>query len=115
MESYLTHIALERSTLHPNADAPSISDEAFAQLVADYREGQQAVTRMTNNNIAPREILHQLLSMPTMNVEDLKDKAKLEEWTKSLIDSLPDSRSEERRVGKECKSRRSPYDQQKKK
>ena len=91
MESYLTHIALERSTLHPNADAPSISDEAFAQLVADYREGQQAVTRMTNNNIAPREILHQLLSMPTMNVEDLKDKAKLEEWTKSLIDSLPDS------------------------
>ena len=91
MESYLTHIALERSTLHPNADAPSISDEAFAQLVADYREGQQAVTRMTNNNIAPREILHQLLSMPAMNVEDLKDKAKLEEWTKSLIDSLPDS------------------------
>ena len=91
MESYLTHIALERSTLHPNADAASISDEAFAQLVADYREGQQAVTRMTNNNIAPREILHQLLSMPTMNVEDLKDKAKLEEWTKSLIDSLPDS------------------------
>lgn len=91
MESYLTGIALERSTLHPSVDAEAVSEEVFAELVADYREAQQTVTRITNNNIAPREVLHQMLSLPELTPEDLTNKEKVQQWTTDLLTSLPDS------------------------
>lgn len=91
MESYLTGIALERSTLHPSVDAEAVSEEVFAELVADYREAQQTVTRITNNNIAPREVLHQMLSLPELTADDLTNKEKVEQWTTDLVSSLPDS------------------------
>lgn len=91
MESYLTQIALEKSTLHANSEAPAISETAFAELVANYREAQQTVSRLTNNNIAPREVLHQMLSAPALTPEDLTDKAKLQQWSDDLLAALPDS------------------------
>ena len=91
MESYLTGIALEKSTLHPNSEAAAIDEVAFAELVAEYREAQQTVTRITNNNIAPREVLHQMLSLPELTSEDLTNKEKVQKWTTDLISSLPDS------------------------
>lgn len=91
MESYLTEIALERSTLHPSSEAEAVSEEVFAELVADYREAQQTVTRITNNNIAPREVLHQMLSLPQLTPEDLTNKETVEKWSAELISSLPDS------------------------
>src|SRR5690554_6861763 len=91
MESYLTGIALERSTLHPSVDAEAVSEEVFAELVADYREAQQTVTRITNNNIAPREVLHQMLSLPELTADDLTNKEKVEQWTTDLVSCLPDS------------------------
>src|SRR5690554_81104 len=88
MESYLTGIALERSTLHPSVDAEAVSEEVFAELVADYREAQQTVTRITNNNIAPREVLHQMLNLPELTADDLTNKEKVEQWTTDLVSSL---------------------------
>ncbi len=89
MESYLTHIALEKAALHPSAEAPAISDEAFAQLVADYRAAQETITRMSN--LVPHEVLHQMVTLPRMNSADLADKASAEAWAQQLSDRLPDA------------------------
>ena len=89
MEAYLTHVALDKAALHPSADAPSITDESFAELVADYRAAQDTVSRMAN--MLPREVLHQLLTLPRMNAESLADKAAAEAWTSKLRETLPDA------------------------
>ncbi|KZZ45215.1 DNA gyrase subunit B [Thalassolituus sp. HI0120] len=89
LESYLTHVALEKAALYPNADAPAISDEAFAKLVDDYRNAQDTVTRMSN--LVPREALHGMLSLPRLTVEDLSSSAKVEAWASKLAESLPDA------------------------
>ncbi|WP_419812376.1 DNA topoisomerase (ATP-hydrolyzing) subunit B [Bacterioplanoides sp.] len=89
LESYLTHVALEKAALYPNADAPAISDEAFAKLVDDYRNAQDTVTRMSN--LVPREALHAMLSLPRLSVEDLNDGAQVADWAKKLGDALPDA------------------------
>lgn len=91
MESYLTGIALERSTLHPSSESEAVTEDVFAELVAEYREAQQTVTRITNNNIAPREVLHQMLSMPELTPEDLTNKELVQKWINDLVASLPDS------------------------
>ena len=51
-------------------------------------------------------------SLATLHVEEICDPAKGAEWLTLLEQHLqvsPDDRSEERRVGKECRSRWSPY------
>ena len=89
MESYLTHIALEKAALHPATDAPAISDEAFAQLVADYRSAQESVSRMSNT--IPGEVLHEMLTLPRMTPDMLADTAEAEKWAADLGARLPDA------------------------
>ena len=89
MESYLTHIALEKAALHPAPEAPAITDEAFAELVADYRATQDTVSRMAN--LVPREVLHEMLTLPRVSAELLEDKAGLIAWAEKLSERLPDA------------------------
>jgi len=89
MESYLTHIALEKAALHPATDAPAITDEAFAKLVADYRATQETVTRMSH--LVPREVLHEMLSLPRVTPELLADRSAAVAWASKLSDRLPDA------------------------
>ena len=89
LESYLTHVALEKSALYPSADAPAITDEAFATLVEEYRAAQDTVDRMSN--LVPREALHYMISMPRLTVDDLSDAAKVEAWATQLSENLPDA------------------------
>ena len=89
MESYLTNVALDKAALHPAPEAPAISDEAFAQLVADYRATQETVTRM--GNLAPREVLHLMVTLPRLTAADLADASKAQAWVDQLNASLPDA------------------------
>ena len=89
MEAYLTHIALEKAALHPSPDAPAVTDEAFAQLVADYRAAQETVTRMSN--LVPREVLHEMLTLPRLNAADLNDNGRAAAWAEQLAGRLPDA------------------------
>ena len=89
MAAYLTHVALEKSALYPNTEAPAISDEAFASLVADYQAAQEIVTRMSH--LVPTEILQQLLVMPRLTADTLKDKANVDAWVEQLKADLPDA------------------------
>ncbi len=89
MEAYLTHIALEKAALHPSTDAPSITDEAFARLVADYRAAQDTVSRMAT--LVPREVLHEMLTLPRLTAAALADGASAREWAEQLAARLPDA------------------------
>ncbi|MEN9464293.1 MAG: gyrase subunit [Pseudomonadota bacterium] len=91
MENYLTHIALDKAALYPSASAPAISDEAFAQLVAEYRAAQDTVSRLTVSHFAPREVLHALLTLPRLAVSDLSAKEKVQGFVELLKAKLPDA------------------------
>ncbi|MEQ3695112.1 MAG: DNA topoisomerase (ATP-hydrolyzing) subunit B [Thalassolituus sp.] len=89
MESYLTHIALEKAALHPSEAAPAISDGAFADLVAKYRAAQETVDRMAN--LVRKEILHLMLTMPRVTVDMMNDEAAMNSWVDGLRGTLPDA------------------------
>ncbi|MBQ0725950.1 MAG: DNA topoisomerase (ATP-hydrolyzing) subunit B [Thalassolituus oleivorans] len=89
MESYLTHIALEKAALHPSADAPAITDIAFAEIVAQYRAAQETVKRMSN--LVPGEVLHQMVTLPRLSPADLESEAVVKDWTEKLSAVLPDA------------------------
>ncbi|WP_320819507.1 DNA topoisomerase (ATP-hydrolyzing) subunit B [Thalassolituus sp.] len=89
MESYLTHIALEKAALHPSAEAPAITDIAFAEIVAQYRAAQETVKRMSN--LVPGEVLHQMVTLPRLSPADLESEAMVKDWTEKLSAVLPDA------------------------
>ena len=89
MESYLTHIALEKAALHPSADAPAITDIAFAEIVAQYRAAQETVKRMSN--LVPGEVLHQMVTLPRLSPADLESEVMVKDWTEKLSAVLPDA------------------------
>ncbi|MDF1762825.1 MAG: DNA gyrase subunit B, partial [Oleibacter sp.] len=89
MESYLTHIALEKAALYPSEGAPAVSDVAFAELVAEYRAAQETVERMSV--MVRREILHLMLTLPRVDPAMMGDKAALEAWVDQLRAALPDA------------------------
>ena len=91
MESYLTHSALEKASLHPAEDAPAISDEAFAKLVDDYRATQETVKRMSGSGLVPKEVLHEMVSLPRVTPDRMNDKAAMEAWMEDLKGRLPDA------------------------
>ncbi|MFK4753965.1 DNA topoisomerase (ATP-hydrolyzing) subunit B [Oceanobacter antarcticus] len=89
MEEYLTHIALEKAALYPSADAPAITDAAFASLVADYRSAQETVQRLSG--LIPQAVLHQLLTLPVVEASALEDEAFVQNWGLQLAAALPDA------------------------
>ena len=89
MESYLTHIALEKAALHPSEGAPAISDEAFAQIVDQYRSAQETVDRMSN--VVRKEILHLMLTLPRVTTDMMTSEAEMNEWVGKLREQLPDA------------------------
>lgn len=89
MESYLTHIALEKSALYPNPDAPAISDAAFAKLIEDYRATQETIRR--RGNLVPLIVLHEMLSLPRLTLVAMADESIVKEWVAQLNARLPDA------------------------
>lgn len=89
LSDYLTHIALEKSALHPNADAPAISDHAFETLVYKYHETQEVIDRSTN--LYPSLLLEAMLELPRVTEESLKDDAFAKDWAEKFQALLPDS------------------------
>ncbi len=91
MENYLTHSALEKASLHPSEDAPAISDEAFAKLVDDYRAAQETVKRMANSGLVPKEVLHEMVSLPRVTTDRMSAEVAMQEWVELLKGRMPDA------------------------
>jgi DNA gyrase subunit B len=89
LSDYLTHIALEKSALHPNPDAPAISDHAFETLVHKYHDTQEVIDR--SSNIYPSLLLEAMLELPRITETELKDEAFANDWAEKFQALLPES------------------------
>jgi DNA gyrase subunit B len=89
LSDYLTHIALEKSALHPNPDAPAISDHAFETLVHKYHDTQEVIDR--SSNIYPSLLLEAMLELPRITETELKDEVFAKDWAEKFQALLPES------------------------
>ncbi len=86
LTQFLTNSALDTCALHVNDTAPPIAGEALEKLVREYREGMNVVDRLSR--AYPSEILEHLIYLPTLNVDDLEDEAKVKTWSDLLSSRL---------------------------
>ena len=92
MEEYLTTLALEKTAMYPGDDAPPISGEPLANLIAEYRNVMKIVDRQSR--VFPKEVLEQMIYMPSVSEEGLKDQAGMEDWCQMLgkrVDAITDA------------------------
>jgi len=92
LDEFLTNAAVESSQLHISADAPALPGEQLESLVTAYRNGMNIVSKLSR--LYPEDILEELIYLPTVEHEDLLDKAKMEAWLvhfNVVIDRLNDN------------------------
>jgi DNA gyrase subunit B len=86
LQTYLTTLAMENSSLHVNPDAPGISGLALEGLIQRYRSVQDTIKRLKRRY--PSVILDKLIYKPALSTEQLTDKTVANEWTKDIVDTL---------------------------
>ena len=82
MEEYLTTLALDKTGLYPGNDAPPISGEPLAKLIAEYRGVMKIVDRQSR--VFPEEVLEQMIYMPSLSESSLNDEAAMMQWCETL-------------------------------
>lgn len=86
LQSYLTTLAMENSSLHVNADAPGISGLALEGLIQRYRSVQDTIARLKRR--FPSIILDTLIYKSKLTLELLKDTAHATQWSNDIAESL---------------------------
>jgi DNA gyrase subunit B len=86
LTEYLTTLALDNASIHVNEQAPAISGVGLEQLVKQYRATMHVIKRISRQ--IPADILEKMIYSKTIAKGDFSDKAKVEEWTESLISQL---------------------------
>ncbi|WP_425056383.1 DNA topoisomerase (ATP-hydrolyzing) subunit B [Pseudomonas abyssi] len=82
LEEYLTQSALEDSYLYVNEDAPGITGEALERIVQQFRAVMRTLKRLAR--LYPQELMEHFVYLPRLTVENLGDKAFMDEWVKGL-------------------------------
>ncbi|NMH60620.1 DNA topoisomerase (ATP-hydrolyzing) subunit B [Alteromonas ponticola] len=88
---YLTSIALDGAALYASEDSAPISGVGLEELVKQYQSVEKMITRM--RRVMPETILYRLLYSKPIQLEDLKDEAKLQQTAELLVASLNDKQS----------------------
>ncbi|MEZ0149218.1 MAG: DNA topoisomerase (ATP-hydrolyzing) subunit B [Candidatus Reddybacter sp.] len=83
---FLTQAALEKSSLHVNADAPGISGEALQSLLQGYRLVMARIDRL--NRSWPPLILKEMIYLPSLGRDELLQEATVDAWCQSLSSVL---------------------------
>ncbi|WP_028865004.1 DNA topoisomerase (ATP-hydrolyzing) subunit B [Psychromonas aquimarina] len=86
LQTYLTTLAMENSSLHVNAEAPGISGLALEGLIQRYRGVQETITRLARRY--PSVILDKLIYQPELSLEDLAKQTVVAEWAKEVTAAL---------------------------
>ena len=86
LQSYLTTLAMENSSLHVNADAPGISGLALEGLIQRYRSVQETIERLKRR--FPSIILDTFIYKNKLTLELLKDATHTTEWTNDVVATL---------------------------
>ncbi len=86
LQEYLTTMALENASLHVSENAPGIADQKLEELVNEYRRIEAVIKRLSR--LYPPAVLRELVYMPTLAEQDLKDQAVVEQWVTTLNDKM---------------------------
>jgi DNA gyrase subunit B len=89
LNAYLLTAALERASLHVNAEAPGVSGPALEALARKYMEVDALIRRWARRY--DELVLRQLLYMPPVTPDRLADAAWLESWVADLASRLATS------------------------
>ncbi|EKE83367.1 DNA topoisomerase (ATP-hydrolyzing) subunit B [Idiomarina xiamenensis] len=83
---YLTSLALDNASLHPNPDAPGVSGEHLEKLVNGYQMAQENIKRLSRR--IPESFLQRLFYAPRLTDERLKDESYMQQWAETLTADL---------------------------
>ena len=78
LAGYQTQVALEGASLHVNAEAPGIAEDALESLVKSYNDAYAIISRLAR--LYPTEVLEAMIFSPTLTVEDLQSEASANTW-----------------------------------
>lgn len=79
---YLSSLALEKASLHVNADAPGITGVQLEKMVQDYQFAVDTIKRLSRRT--PQHMLNRLVYATKLTPEFVKDKAKMEQWAQNF-------------------------------
>lgn len=76
---YMASLALEKASLHVNADAPGITGLQLEKMVYDYQFAVDTIKRLSRR--IPEHMLNRLVYAEKLTPEVVKDKAFMEAWS----------------------------------
>lgn len=76
---YMASLALEKASLHVNADAPGITGLQLEKMVYDYQFAVDTIKRLSRR--IPEHMLNRLVYAAKLTPEVVKDKAFMEAWS----------------------------------
>ena len=82
LETFLISNAIDELSLHISADAPAITGEALASVIADYQVSQKSLQRLTQRY--PASLLDGLLELEAFKADHNDDREYVETWTEQL-------------------------------
>jgi DNA gyrase subunit B len=91
LQEYLLQQGLSNAKLYVNPEAPPLSESALAELISQYQLGNKVLERLQRRY--PRQILEQLIYMPTLAAEQFAQKADVEAWVQQLLSRMSDMKS----------------------
>ncbi|MFK4051205.1 DNA topoisomerase (ATP-hydrolyzing) subunit B [Acinetobacter venetianus] len=82
LETFLISNAIDELSLHISADAPAITGEALASVIADYQVSQKSLQRLTQRY--PASLLDGLLELEAFKADHNDDREYVETWAEQL-------------------------------
>ncbi|KXZ67132.1 DNA gyrase subunit B [Acinetobacter venetianus] len=82
LETFLISNAIDELSLHISADAPAITGEALASVIADYQVSQKSLQRLTQRY--PASLLDSLLELEAFKADHNDDHEYVETWAEQL-------------------------------
>jgi DNA gyrase subunit B len=82
LDEYISSMALDKASLHLSENAPGISGVALEELSTSYRQVFSMINRLSR--LYPAAVLEQIIALPKIELETLKDKSAIEKWSKQL-------------------------------
>jgi DNA gyrase subunit B len=86
LEAYLTQKALEEASLHVNETAPAMQGAALEELVNQFREVADLISRMSL--VYPKQVLETLVYTSALSADLLGKRKKVEAWCSDLQEKL---------------------------
>src|SRR6056300_1265449 len=86
LASYQTQVALEGASLHVNAEASGIAEDALESLVKSYNDAYAIISRLAR--LYPTEVLEAMIFSPLLAVEELQSEASTQAWLDKVSSKL---------------------------